>query len=95
MRLAGIQVRLTANEAVKATCRIDAAELEHRFHLAPPARYAEYYESDRGQEDKPTAFFTCSLHWQSIQVLHPDVAPPNTPWFPEGASPVTTIGLRA
>ncbi len=83
MRAAGIEARLHTTGTVIAKCRIDYPAFQRAFPLAPPVRYAEFFESDRGSDDFPTAFLICDEHRSLVRTLHPaEAAARVAPVFP-------------
>ena len=83
MQRDGINVYRQLGGNTLAKCRIDFPSLLRAFSLARPARYAEFYETERGLGEYPTAYLICDAHMSMIRVVHPDEAGAQAaPWFP-------------
>ena len=83
VRRAGIAARLYREHDVVATCRIDLPRLEQVVSVAPPIRYAEFFQADRAENDLPTAFLICDEHKSILYTTHPAAAGADTaPWMP-------------
>jgi hypothetical protein len=90
MRRAGVDLRRYRKAEVVAKCHIDDAALQRDFTIAPPVRYAEFYQAERYEFDHPTALLICDEHKSMIHVLHPEESGTGeVPVFPaaEGFSP--------
>jgi hypothetical protein len=85
MRRAGIRLRRAARGEVLAKCRVDAVALQHSFAiLAPPVRYAEFFQPERHEHDNPAAHLICDEHLSMIHLVHPEEAyAENAAVFPE------------
>lgn len=82
MRRAGLYTRRYRDKDVMAQCRIDYPALQQSFGVAPPVRYAEFYQPERSAHDHPTAFLICDDHASIIHTMHPDESRDETAMFP-------------
>jgi hypothetical protein len=83
MRHAGIEVRRYRDSHIIASCRIDFAALQQTFAVGTPIRYAEFFQGERSEHERPTAFLICDAHQSIIHTVHPEAGSVrDAPWFP-------------
>lgn len=94
MRTAGISIDIAGAgpEAhdILARCRINEPELVRWFALPDRVRYVVRMEPDRFGFEVPYTWIECAECGSKTSTLPPDVAGPQTPWFPaplDNASP--------
>lgn len=82
MRAEKVDVRPVYPKRIRANCLVDPVKLG----IGPPpvvgVAYVEVHIPDRSMLDPRSAMITCSICNSYIDVVHSDVAAPDTPWFP-------------
>ncbi|MEO7997892.1 MAG: hypothetical protein ABI852_10630 [Gemmatimonadaceae bacterium] len=82
MREQKIDVRPVYPKRIRANCLVDPEKLGIGSPPVVGVAYLEVHVPDRSMLDPRSAMITCSICNSYIDVVHSDVATPDTPWFP-------------
>lgn len=82
MRAEGIDLRPVYPLRIRANCLVDPEKLGIKPPPVHGVAYVDVHIPDRSMLDPRSAMITCSICNSYIDVVHSDVATPDTPWFP-------------